>query len=158
MSMFDRGIACLATVLTTTALAACTSYSRSAVQTSASKPTVSYEYGSDDALIDATRKAESFCEQYRAWPSAVDFDKRNGEHHATFACDQPRVIASAPTTVVVPSPQPPLAYPYRDDRSLVEAMSQAQRYCLGLNANARSTRVTNNADGSRTVTFECERL
>jgi hypothetical protein len=67
------------------------------------------------------------------------------------------VTASAPTTVVVPSTQPPLVYPYRDDRGLVEALSQAQRYCLGLNANARSTRVTNNADGSRTVTFECER-
>ena len=158
MSIFDRGIACLATVLTASALVACSSSPRPAVQTSASKPTVSYEYGGDDGLIDATRKAESFCQQYGAWPSAVDFDKRNGEHHVTFACNQPRVIASAPTTVVVPSPQPPLAYPYRDDRSLVEAMSQAQRYCLGLSANARSTRVTNNTDGSRTVTFECERL
>jgi hypothetical protein len=156
MSIFDGGIACLATVLTATALAACTSYPRPAVQTSATKPTVSYEYGSDDGLIDATRKAELFCDQYGAWPTAVDFDRRNGEHHVTFACDQPRVTASAPTTVVVPSPQP-LAYPYRDDRGLVEALSQAQRYCLGLNANARSTRVTNNADGSRTVTFECER-
>jgi hypothetical protein len=143
--------------LTASALAACTSYARPAVQTSASKPTVSYEYGGDDGLIDATRKAETFCQQYGAWPSAVDFDKRNGEQNVTFACDQPRVVAAAPGTVVVTSPQPPLAYPYRDDRGLVEALTQAQRYCLGLNANARSTRVTNNADGSRTVTFECER-
>jgi hypothetical protein len=157
MRTFHRGIACLAAVVTASALAACTSYSRAAVQTSASRPTVSYEYGSDDGLIDATRKAETFCQQYGAWPSAVDFDKRNGDHHVTFACDQPRVVASAPTTVVVPATQPPLAYPYRDDRGLVEAMSQAQRYCMGLNANARSTRVTTNADGSRTVTFECER-
>jgi hypothetical protein len=155
MSIFDRGTACLATVLTATALAACTSYSRLAVQTSASKPTVSYEYGDDNGLIDAARKAETFCRQYDAWPAAVDFDKRSGDHHVTFACDQPRVVAAAPSTVVVASP-PPLAYPYRDDQSLVEAMSQAQRYCLGLNANAGSTRVSNNADGSRTVTFECE--
>jgi hypothetical protein len=118
---------------------------------------VSYEYGDDNGLIDATRKAETFCEQYNAWPTAVDFDGRSGEHHVTFACDQPRIVAAAPPTVVVPSPQPPLTYPYRDDRGLVDALSQAQRYCLGLNANARSTRVTNNADGSRTVTFECER-
>jgi hypothetical protein len=118
------------------------------VQTSASKPTVSYEYGDDNGLIDATRKAETFCELCDAWPTAVDFDKRSGDHHVTFACDQRRVVATAPSTVVA-SPQPPLAYSYRDDRSRVEAMSQAQRDCLGLNANARSTRVTNNAAGSR---------
>ncbi len=76
----------------------------------------------------------------------------------TFVCDQPRVVATVPNTVVGPSTQPPLTYPYRDDRGLVDALNQAQRYCLGMNANARSTRATNNADGSRTVTFECERL
>ena len=157
MPAFDRGFARLATALTVTALAACSSGPRPAVQTSASKPTVSYEYGDDNALIDATRKAETFCEQYGAWPTAVDFDERSGDHHVTFACDQARVVAAAPTTLVVPSSRPPLAYPYRDDRGLVEALSQAQRYCLGLSANARSTRVTNNADGSRTVTFDCER-
>jgi hypothetical protein len=157
MPIFNRWVARLATPLTVTALAACTSYSRPAVQTSATKPTVSYEYGDDNGLIDATRKAETFCGQYDAWPTAVDFDRRSGDQHVTFVCDQPRVVAAAPTTVVVPSPQPPLTYPYRDDRGLVEALNQAQRYCLGLNGNARSTRVTNNADGSRTVTFECER-
>jgi hypothetical protein len=158
MPTFDRGIACFALALATTALAACSSSPRPAVQTSASKPSVSYEYEDDTGLIDATRKAESFCQQYGAWPTAMDFDKRSGDHHVTFVCDQPRVVATAPTTVVVPSTQPPLTYPYRDDRGLVDALSQAQRYCLGMNANARSTRVTNNSDGSRTVTFECERL
>jgi hypothetical protein len=68
------------------------------VQTSASKPSVSYEYEDDTGLIDATRKAESFC-QYGTWPTAMDFDKRSGDHHVTFVCDQPRVVA-APTTVL----------------------------------------------------------
>jgi len=161
MPTLDRGIACFAVALAATAVAACSSSPRPAVQTSASKPTVSYEYDDDTGLIDATRKAESFCQQYAAWPSAVDFDKRSGDHHVTFVCDQPRVVGAvptAPTTVIVPSTQTPLTYPYRDDRGLVDALSQAQRYCLGMNANARSTRVTNNADGTRTVTFECERL
>jgi hypothetical protein len=40
---------------------------------------------------------------------------------------------------------------------LVDAINEAQRYCLGLNANARSTRVITNSDGSRTVAFECDR-
>jgi hypothetical protein len=51
-----------------------------------------------------------------------------------------------------------LDYPYRDDRGLIDAVNQAQRYCMENNANARSTRVTNNADGSRTVSFECQRM
>jgi hypothetical protein len=145
-------------LLATAAFAACSTYPRPAVQTAASKPTVSYDYVDDDGLLDATRKAESYCAQYSAWPTAMDFDTRSGGRHVTFVCDQPRTAAQAPATVIVQSSPPPLSYPYRDDRGLVEAINQAQRYCLALNANARSTRVTNNPDGSRTVAFECERI
>jgi hypothetical protein len=41
---------------------------------------------------------------------------------------------------------------------LIGAVDQAQRHCMGFDANARSTRVTSNSDGSRTVSFECERM
>jgi hypothetical protein len=162
MSHFERvsasGILRLIVILlVATALASCAT-SRPAVQTSSTKPTVSYVYGDDQGLLDATQKAETFCAQYNAWPSTAGFDSRSDGRHITFACDQPRTSSPARSTVVVPPAPSLLNYPYRDDRGLIDAVNQAQRYCMGFNASARSTRVTNNADGSRTVSFECVRM
>jgi hypothetical protein len=139
-------------------LGSCSEYSRGAVQTRASKPVVSYVYSDDEGLMDATRKAEGYCAQYGAWATTEDIVSRSDGRHVTFVCDQPRApIATAPTTTVVVPPQSPVSYPYRDERSLVDATANAQRYCIGFNAYARSTIVTTNADGSRTVSFECVR-
>src|SRR5678815_4340410 len=71
--------------LVATALASCTTNSRTAVQTSSSKPTVSYVYGDDQGLLDATRKAETFCAQYNAWPTAAGFDTRSDGRHLTLS-------------------------------------------------------------------------
>ena len=102
-----RGITCfIAALSATVALGACSSRPRPAVQTSATRPTVSYAYRDDDGLLDATHKAESYCAQYGAWPNPVDFDKKSGDRYVTFACDQPRTTAQSPTTVVVPSSTP----------------------------------------------------
>jgi hypothetical protein len=139
-------------------LAACTGFRQPAVQTNASKPTVSYVYSDDQGLVEATRQAESYCAQYSAWPRSSDIVTESDGRHVTFFCDQPRTAMSAPATVMVPAAQQVTSYPYRDDRGLIEAANQAQRYCMGFNANARSTVVVNNADGSRTLTFECVRM
>jgi hypothetical protein len=139
-------------------LASCAGFRQPAVQTNASKPTVSYVYSDDQGLLEATRQAESYCAQYSAWPRSSDIVTQSDGRHVTFFCDQPRTVTSAPTTVVVQPAQQVVSYPYRDDRGLIEAANQAQRYCMGFNANARSTVVVNNADGSRTLTFECVRM
>ena len=154
-----RRITCVigAALFASAALGACSSGPRAAVQISASRPTVSYVYSNDDGLFDASRKAEAYCVQYGAWPTAVAFDKVSGERQVTFACDQPRTSAQSPATVIVPTSPANLAYPYRDDRGLLDAINQAQRYCLGVNGTARSTRIVENSDGSRTVSFECDR-
>jgi hypothetical protein len=165
MAYFNRYIAIpgavwpAAVLLATATLGACTAYSRGAVQTSASKPVVSYVYSDDEGLMEATRKAEGYCAQYSAWPTTEDISTRSDGRHVTFVCDQPRAaVVTAPSATVVVPPQSPLSYPYRDDRSLVDATTSAQRYCTGFNAYARSTVVTNNADGSRSVSFECVRM
>jgi hypothetical protein len=160
MSHYERvsasGILRLIVILSmATTLISCATESRPAVQTSSSKPTVSYEYGDDQGLLDATRKAEIFCAQYGAWPSAAATDSRSDSRHITFACDQPRTSSPARSTVVVAPAPTLLNYPYRDDRGLIDAVNQAQRYCMEYNASARSTPVTNNVDGSRSVSFEC---
>jgi hypothetical protein len=142
-------------IMLAAALAACTGFRQPAVQTNASKPTVSYVYSDDQGLVEATRQAESYCAQYSAWPRSSDIVTESDGRHVTFFCDQPRTVMSAPATVVVPPAQQVTSYPYRDDRGLIEAANQAQQYCNGFNANARSTVVVNNADGSRTLRFEC---
>jgi hypothetical protein len=147
-----------AAVMLGVTLASCAGFRQPAVQTSASKPTVSYVYSDDQGLLEATRQAESYCAQYSAWPRSSDIVTQSDGRHVTFFCDQPRTVTSAPTTVVVPPAQQVVSYPYRDDRGLIDAANQAQRYCMGFNANARSTVVVNNADGSRTLTFECVRM
>jgi Tfp pilus assembly protein FimT len=139
-------------------LASCAALRQPAVQTSASKPTVSYVYSDDQGLVEATRQAESYCAQYSAWPTSSDIVTQSDGRHVTFFCDQPRTVTSAPATVVAPAAQQVVSYPYADDRGLIEAANQAQRYCMGFNANARSTVVVNNANGSRTLTFECVRM
>jgi hypothetical protein len=147
-----------AVLLAAATLGACTEYSRGAVQTTATKPVVSYVYRDDEGLMDATRKAEGYCAQYSAWPTTEDIVSKPDGRHVTFVCDQPRANVAAGTTTVVVPPQSPVSYPYRDDRSLVDATTNAQRYCTGFNAYARSTIVTNNPDGSRNVSFECVRM
>ena len=159
MSHFDRitgsGMLRSVTILFAAAtLASCSGHSRPAVQVDSSKPTVSYVYGDDEGLLDATTKAEGFCAQYSARPTATGFDQRSDGRHITFVCDQPRT--SSPTRVVVSPAPTTLNYPYRDDRGLIDAVNQAQRYCSGFNSNPRSYRVTNHADGTRTLSFECE--
>jgi hypothetical protein len=139
-------------------LASCAGFRQPAVQTNASKPTVSYVYNDDQGLVEATSQAESYCAQYSAWPRSSDIVTQSDGRHVTFFCDQPRTVTSGPATTVVPSVQQVVSYPYRDDRGLIEAANQAQRYCMGFNANARSTVVVNNADGSRTLRFECVRM
>jgi hypothetical protein len=145
-------------IMLAAALVSCAEFRQPAVQTSASKPTVSYVYNDDQGLVEATRKAETYCAQYSAWPTSSDIVTQSDGRHVTFFCDQPRTVTSAPATVVVPPAQQVVSYPYRDDRGLIEAANQAQRYCMGFNANARSTVIINNADGSRTLTFECVRM
>ena len=148
-----------AVLLAAAALGACTVYSRGAVQTQATKPVVSYVYSDDEGLMEATRKAEGYCAQYSAWPTTEEIVTKSDGRHVTFVCDQPRsAVVTAPTTTVVVPPQSPISYPYRDDRSLADATTSAQRYCAGFNGYARSTIVTNNADGSRSVSFECVRM
>ena len=145
------------TIVLAAVLASCAGFRQPVVQTNASKPTVSYVYADDQGLVEAASQAESYCAQYNAWPRSSDIATQSDGRHVTFICDQPRTMISAPTTVVVPPAQQVASYPYRDDRGLIEAANQAQRYCMGFNADARSTVAVNNADGGRTLTVECVR-
>jgi hypothetical protein len=144
--------------LLATTLSGCAVYHQPAQPVAATKPTITYAYSDDAGLVDATRKAEAHCMTYNSWPRTSDiFSRPEGGRNVTFVCDQPRAGTVASSSVGIPA-QPSVNYSYRDDRGLIEASNQAQRYCAGFNANARSTLVTSNPDGSKTISFQCDRL
>ena len=51
----------------------------------------------------------------------------------------------------------PLTYSYRTDQELVAASQTASAYCMQNGSLPMTSRVTTNADGSRTVAFQCTR-
>ncbi|MCE3258056.1 MAG: hypothetical protein K0Q64_2139 [Nitrobacter vulgaris] len=155
---------------TAASLAACVARPQEPQAVSSTKPSITYSYTDDRALMEATRKAEAYCAPYNTWPRTDSFHNLpEGGRNVTFVCDQPRtaalvapqsaVIVSQPmvTQTAVPTAPPPVAYSYRDDRGLVEASNLAARYCMGYSAQARSTLVQSNVDGSKTITFDCVR-
>jgi len=156
---------------TAASLAACTARPREPEAVSSTKPSITYSYTDDRSLMEATRKAEAYCGPYNTWPRTDSFYNRpEGGRNVTFVCDQPRTatlvspqsaaVVTQPPIVAgtaVPSSPPAVSYSYRDDRGLVEASNMAARYCMGYSAQARSTLVQSNVDGSKTITFDCVR-
>ena len=144
--------------LAATTLAACAVYPRPAEPVAATKPTITYAYSDDAGLVDATRKAETYCTTYNSWPRTNEiYNRPEGGRNVTFVCDQPRAGVVTSSSAGIPA-QPSVNYTYRDDRGLIEASNQAQRYCAGFNAHARSTLVTSQPDGSKTISFQCDRM
>jgi hypothetical protein len=121
-------------------------------QVESSRPTVTYKYRNDEELIQANQRAATFCNQYNFAPRAASFSTdRDGSKVVVFDC--------VPSSM--PAPQPPvnpnLIYSYRTDRELLNASRSAQIYCMNIGSQQVISNVVTNADGSRTVTFQCRR-
>jgi hypothetical protein len=118
-------------------------------------PSVTYRYAGHEGLIDATVKAEAYCREFNARPTTTSLDEGDGD--VTFVCDRTRIDPdSGSPTSAMPS-NPTVNYSYRDERTLIDATSEAQRHCAGLGADARKSTVTTGTDGTHTVAFECVR-
>lgn len=140
------------------AVAACGTPSGRAETIHETSPSVTFEYGDDAGLIDATFKAENYCRQFNSWPtrSGVQLGP-DGRNTVTFDCAQPRTAAYTGAQPPPLPPNPTVQYTYRDERDLIDVTTQAQRYCAGFGAQARASTVTGGAGGVRTVVFECVR-
>jgi hypothetical protein len=57
----------------------------------------------------------------------------------------------------VQSSNPSVTYNYRTDQELLLANQNATTYCSQYQTTPRTSTLTNNADGSKTVVFECVR-
>jgi hypothetical protein len=74
-----------AAILSAGFLAACEMPGPDRVETS--RPTVSFEYGNDEELADATEQADEYCEAYNQEARLSDTDERDeGEDIAIFEC------------------------------------------------------------------------
>jgi hypothetical protein len=141
--------AALATLLT----AACVAPYQPPQQVQASNPSVTYQYHSDQELLQVNQTASTFCNQYRAQPRPASFTNNpDGSKIVAFECVQmvaPMVQQSQFNTN--------LNYTYRTDQELLDASRNAQAYCIN-RGSSQVTSVTGiNPDGTRTVAFQCSR-
>ena len=115
------------------------------------QPSVTYNYNSDDGLVEANSKARAYCSQYASTPSLQGSIVQNedGTKTVTFECVKTATVVSSP-----PPATPPRGYSYGSDVELLESIRSADAYCAQTGQTA-STSVVTNADGTKTLTFQC---
>ncbi len=150
-------------VLTTLLTGAC-AYERSPRQVDASNPTVSYKYRSDDDLIQANQMAAEFCSRYRSTPQPAQFaTDRDGDRVVVFECvatrgsDATQGHAHRDYDHGHGSYDRDMTYRYRTDDELMDASREAQVICMNTGYATMSSRIVDNHDGTRTVTFQCRK-
>ena len=136
-------------------LAACTTTTPSSPQAvQATNPSVTYNYRTDQELVTANNNAMTFCNQYSTAPRTYNItNNSDGTKTVVFECVR---TTAAPAPAPVPNPNV-LTYSYRTDQELVAASQTASTYCMQNGSLPMTSRVTTNADGSRTVAFQCTR-
>ena len=125
-------------------------------QVQASNPTVTYKYRNDRDLMEANQRASTFCSQYQSVPRTVSIgNDSDGDRIAVFECVQSGSTAAlVPQTTLAPAGRS-MTYTYRTDRELLDASRTAQAYCANRGSPQVISNVITNANGSRTVTFQC---
>ena len=149
---FPKATVPAAAVLAGLMMAACTPQYSSPQQVQASNPTVTYKYRSDQELVQANQNAATFCNRYQAVPRTANFaNDPDGSRVVVFECVQTSTPASQPQV------NPNLTYTYRTDQELLDASRNAQIYCMNNGAQQVVSNIVTNANGTKTVTFQCSR-
>lgn len=118
-------------------------------QVQASNPTVTYKYRGDQELLQADQSAATFCNRYQSVARTASFrNDQDGSKVVVYECVQ---------GPVAPQPQfnPNLTYNYQTDQELLNASRNAQAYCMNNGSQQVISNISNNANGTRTVTFQC---
>ena len=139
----------VAAVLAALIVTSCAPRSSSPQQVQASNPTVTYKYRDDQELVQANQQATAFCNGYQSFPRPAQFgNDPDGRKVVVFECVQ------------MPSALPPqfnsnLTYDYRTDQELLDASRNAQLYCMNGGSRGVVSNIVTNANGTRTVMFQC---
>jgi hypothetical protein len=140
-----------AVVAVASSCAASSSHSLQQVKTS--NPSVTYAYSGDEELLQAGQNAATFCRQYNAvpGPARITSNPNAGTKTVVFECGPNPPVAAAPQPALGPN----LTYVYHNDEELLAASRTAGAYCANTGSREVVSNITTNADGSKTVTFQC---
>ena len=138
-----------ATVLAGLMLASCVPQPSSPEQVQTSNPSVTYKYRTDQDLVQANQSAATFCDRYQSVPRTANFGNNpDGSKLVVFECVPPR-------TAPPPQFNPNLTYNYRTDQELLDASRNAQIYCMNSGSQQVISNIVTNANGTKTITFQC---
>ena len=131
------------------AVASCSPLPSSQEPVQSSNPSVTYNYRTDQELLQANQNATTYCGQYQTAPrTATLTNNPDGSKTAVFECVR--------TTLPPPAPvNPNLTYTYRTDQELMQASQTASAYCLKYGSQPMTSSLATNSAGTRTVTFQC---
>ena len=132
-------------------LASCTAIRSSPQAVQSSNPRVTYNYRTDQELVQANQSATTYCNQFQTVPRSTTITNNvDGSKAVVFEC------VKTTSTVSSPPPAPPSqSYTYRTDQELVQASQAAGVYCQRMGSQPLGPSIVTNTDGSRTVTFQC---
>ncbi len=131
------------------ALVSCAELPSSQRPVQSSNPSVTYNYRTDQELLQANQNATAYCSQYQTAPRTANItNNSDGSKAVVFECVRTTLPAPPPTA-------PSQSYTYRTDQELVQASQTAGAYCLKNGSQPMTSSMVTNPDGSRTVTFQC---
>jgi hypothetical protein len=131
------------------AVASCAPFPSSQQPVQSSSPSVTYNYRTDQELIQANQRATTYCSQYQTAPRTANITTNaDGSKAVVFECVRTTLPAPPPTT-------PSQSYSYRTDQELVQALQTAGAYCRQYGSQPMTSSIVTNADGTKTVTFQC---
>ncbi|MEO5375178.1 MAG: hypothetical protein H7840_13020 [Alphaproteobacteria bacterium] len=140
-----------AAVLSGLLAAACAPLYSPPQQVQASNPNVTYKYHSDQELLQANQNAATYCNRFQSVHRTARFGTDpDGSKVVIFDCVQSSALAATPTPV-----NPNLTYNYGTDQELLDASRSAQTYCMRNGSQQVISNIVTNANGTRTVTFQC---
>ena len=131
------------------ALAACATFPSSQQPVQSSNPSVTYNYRTDQELIQANQNATAYCSPYQTAPRTSSITTNaDGSKAVRFECVR--------TTLPTPAPTPPSqSYTYRTDQELLQVSQTAGTYCRTYGSQPMTSSIVTNPDGTKTVTFQC---
>ena len=131
------------------AVASCAPFPSSQQPVQSSNPSVTYNYRTDQELLQANQNATTFCSPYQTTPRTDSItNNADGSKAVHFECVR--------TTLPAPAPIPPSqTYSYRTDQELVQASQTAGAYCLQYSSQPMTSSIVTNPNGTKTVTFQC---